>query len=136
MLIEMWEKLRGYDKWVETTAKIEASEMEKIPNTGRDGSTFYTYDSADLLTWIDTAGEKQHADFTVDDQSPLYQFVGGESVVIRYDPADPSRFYYRELLRSRVNLFFRTALATAFMLALVGGRFVIRVVQLVRHWNH
>jgi len=110
MLIELWEKLRGYDKWVETQAKIEQSQMREVRHTNRDGSVSYTYSSSDVLTWVDAQGVTRSADINVDDQSPLYQFVGGESVTIRYNPRDPTRFYYRDLLRSRVHFFFRILL--------------------------
>lgn len=117
MLIELWERLRGYDKWIETEARIESSQMRETPYTNRDGSVSYTYDASDMLTWLDAQGEKQYAAFTVDDLSPVYQLVGGESVTIRYNPQDPSQFYYRDLLRSRVKLYARTSLGIAALVA-------------------
>ena len=135
MLIELWEKLRGYDKWVETEAKIMSSQAEAIPN--RYGETVNcAYDSNDTLTWVDAAGETQSAQFEVDEQSPLYQLIGGESVTIRYDPRDPSRFYFRELLRSQVNFAVRTALTAG--VALVIGYVILgmRIWLLIKRWNH
>ena len=68
----------------------------------------YNYSSGDVISWTDPTGENHHADFDVDERSPLFQYVGGESGPIRYDPADPDRFYYRDLLKSRVNSAIRT----------------------------
>jgi hypothetical protein len=114
MLIELWERLRGYDKWTETQAKIESSNVEKTPVTDRSGRVAgYSYSSGDMLTWIDASGEKQYANFTVHDDSPLYQLIGGESVAIRYNPVDPAQYYFRELLRTRINRFFKVLLGVA-----------------------
>ncbi len=68
-------------------------------------------------------GENQYANFDVDENSPLCQLLGGESVTIRYDPASPDRFYYRDLLKTRVNSVLRTTLAVLIVLACasVGG---------------
>jgi hypothetical protein len=93
MLLEIWERLRGYDKWIETQADIESSSVAETRITGRYGKIVdYSYTSGDMLTWVDGQGEKQYADFTVPHDSPLYQLVGGETVTIRYDPARPFLF--------------------------------------------
>ena len=54
----------------------------------------------------------QYLTFDVEEDTPLFQLVGGESVTIRYDPARPDRFHDRDLLargsgpRARVSLVF------------------------------
>jgi Protein of unknown function (DUF3592) len=133
MLIEIWERLRGYDKWIETQATAESSSVEKTPIKSRYGETVgYEYASGDVITWIDRQGEKQYADFTVPDDSPLYQMVGGETVTIRYDPASPDRFYYRDLLRTKVHTTVRITLITLVFLIVVVGRIYFRVVSRMR----
>jgi len=102
MLIEVWEKFRGYDKWVNATAMIERSDVEKTPYNNRDGSVSYFYGAGDTIAWV-ADGTKHYADFNVEEGSPLFQLVGGESVAIRYNPKNPDEFYYRDLLKSRVN---------------------------------
>ncbi len=102
MLIEIWEKLRGYDKWVNAAATIERSDVEKIPYNNRNGTVSYSYEAGDVIAWV-ADGTKHYADFNVEEGSPLFQLVGGESVAIRYNPMDPDDFYYRDLLKSRVN---------------------------------
>jgi hypothetical protein len=128
MLIELWEKLRGYDKWVEAQAKVESSDVEKTPVTDRYGTVIdYEYSSADMLTWTDAAGEKQYAFFTAPDDSPLYQLVDGETITIRYDPKSPDKFYLRDLLRTQVG---KAVKATAVILAFViffGGMLILRI---------
>ena len=102
MLIELWERLRGYDRWIETDATISSSQVRAIPYASRSGTVIgYNYASGDVLTWTDQTGEKQYADFNVSDDSPLYQLVGGETVRIRYSPADPQCYYFPALLRAR-----------------------------------
>jgi|HubBroStandDraft_5_1064220.scaffolds.fasta_scaffold51665_2 hypothetical protein len=128
MLIEIWERLRGYDKWIEVAAKIESSEVEKTPITDRSGRVIdYSYESGDMLTWTDRQGEKQYADFTVPDDSPLYQLVGGEAVTIRYNPARPDQYYFRELLRTRVHTAVKATITTIIVLAAVVGFFLLRI---------
>jgi len=106
MLIEVWEKFRGYDKWVNATAMIERSDVEKTPYNNRDGSVSYFYGAGDTIAWV-ADGTKHYADFNVEEGSPLFQLVGGESVAIRYNPKNPDEFYYRDLLKSHVNRFCR-----------------------------
>jgi hypothetical protein len=122
MLIELWERLRGCNKWIPAQAIIESSDVNKTPIANRWGQAIdYKYTSGDVIVWTDPTGEKHYAGFDVDDQSPLYQYVGGESVPIRYDPADPDRFYFRDLLRSRVHSAFRIGLAVLIAVAVLVG---------------
>jgi hypothetical protein len=44
MLIEIWERLRGYDKWVQTEAKVESSQVEETVHSTRYGIV-YSYAS-------------------------------------------------------------------------------------------
>ena len=127
MLIEIWERLRGYDKWVQAEAKIESSDVNKTPVRDRGQVVGYSYSSGDTLTWTDASGEKQYATFSVPDDSPLYQLIGGESVTIRYNPANPEQYYFRELLRTRIHTAFKTALIVIFF----GGIFALRVAGII-----
>lgn len=122
MLIEFWERLRGYDKWIATDATITRADVQKIPVTNRYGQIIdYNYESGDVLTWTDRSGEQQYAGFDVPDDSPLYQLIGGETVSIRYNPANPDQFYYRELHRTQVHTAVKaTALLLLFAVVLVG----------------
>jgi hypothetical protein len=112
MLIELWERLRGYDKWVEAEARIESSETTYASVRGRDCSR-----SDDIIVWSDSAGEKHRAPFTVPVDSPLFQLVQDSRIGIRYDPADPEQYYFRELLQSRIRKILSTAAAAALLLA-------------------
>jgi hypothetical protein len=117
MLIEIWERLRGYDKWIQTEATVASSTVEETKQTVHGQPAPSTWASGDELVWTDRLGQRQSAEFTVPDDSPLYQLIGGEKVTIRYNPAQPERFYYRELLRTRVH----TAVKTAFGVFLFAG---------------
>jgi hypothetical protein len=102
MLIELWERLRGYNKWIETEAKVESSQVKETQHSD-DGIDYSTYDSNDVLVWADQQGENQRAYFKVPDDSPLYQLVGGETITIRYNPAEPDQYYLRELVETRIH---------------------------------
>ena len=122
MLIEIWERLRGYDKWIQTQAKIESSDISKVDVVTEFGKVANTYRYAgDKLTWVDTQGNKQYSTFVVDEQSPLYQFIDGESLPIRYDPAHPSRFYNRDLTRNRFQVAATVSIFVIVFFAFVAG---------------
>jgi hypothetical protein len=112
MLIELWERLRGYDKWIQAKARIRSSKVEKTPHHDRSGREFDTWSSDNALVWTDQSGQTQSAEFAVPDDSPLYQLIGGETVTIRYNPSDPDQYYFPDLLRSRVGSGLRATLVT------------------------
>jgi hypothetical protein len=114
MLIELWERLRGYDKWVETDAMIESSDLvSKGRRVGLGGVT-PNLGSRVRIAWRSANGEKRTAEFNVDDESPLYQLVGAETVSIRYNPAKPGQYYFRDLLRSRIRRLLQLPLRVIF----------------------
>ena len=112
MLIEIWERLRGYDKWIKSEATVESSEPTNQELHGRDLSF-----SEDVIAWTDRAGEKHRAPINVQAHSPLFQLVQGSKIDIRYNPADPEGYYLRELLRSRVRKVFSTAMVAMLLIA-------------------
>lgn len=121
MLIELWERLRGYDKWVQTTAKVESSIVEKTLLGNRSGPSSYSYRSRVVLRWKDKNHENEVAIFRVPDDSPLYMLVGGEAIPIRYNPAQPDQFYLRELLQARIR---KVATRIGVALVIVGIVFI------------
>ncbi|HME59422.1 MAG TPA: DUF3592 domain-containing protein [Terracidiphilus sp.] len=130
MLIEIWEYLRGYDKWIQTEAKIESSNLEKVKAYDINGNQTTISESDDKLVWTDKMGQRQSAEFCVPDDSPLYQFIGGEKVTIRYNPANPKEFYYRDLLRTKVHTAFKSTLIGAFMIGILllrQGRLILHI---------
>ena len=104
MLIEIWERIRGYDHWVQTNATIKSSAMEDHVYNYR-GQIKHEFESVDTLVWTDGEGNQRTAPCRVPDDSPLYQLIGGEKVTIRYNPRKPEEFYFPELLRGRLRHF-------------------------------
>jgi hypothetical protein len=112
MLIELWERLRGFDKWTQTQAKIKSSnlaevEIGKIPTSilGSWGSfeAIVEWQSTCLVTWTEASGKSHEAEFKVAENSPLFQLYDGQTVTIRYNPANPDQFHLRGLLGSRFH---------------------------------
>lgn len=104
MLIEWWEKLRGYDKWVETTATIKSSELEQqIVGHDKLGRPFYGWRGDEELVWTDKSGVEQSEPLSVSEGSPVFQCFEGNALRIRYNPADSGEFYVREQLQYQVN---------------------------------
>lgn len=114
MLIELWERLRGYDKWVETEATVEKSQVTTHENDGGQYSI-----SDDLLMWVDTLSDRHRAAFAVREDSPLYQLVDGSTIPIRYNPADPEQLYIRELLQTRVRIWVKGIAAAVILIGVV-----------------
>jgi len=50
-----------YDEWVNVTATIERSDIEKTPYNNRDGSVSYSYQAGDIVVWV-VGGTKHYAD--------------------------------------------------------------------------
>lgn len=119
MLIEIWERLRGYDKWELAQAKVESSQVVETAHPDRSGNVTYTYDSADVLVWVDRQGASQRAYFRVPDDSPLYHVVDGELVAIRYNPTNPEQYYFRELLQTRVHTVVKRVSVTLLFIGIV-----------------
>ncbi|HUB29294.1 MAG TPA: DUF3592 domain-containing protein [Terracidiphilus sp.] len=119
MWVELWERVRGYDRWVRTDAVVCRSGTERIEHSGRYGP-YYTTEAGDVIEWTDATGAKQYADFNVPEGSKLFQLAAGDTVEIRFNPAKPDEFYYRDLLEWRVRQAAGGALAMVFVLALGG----------------
>jgi Protein of unknown function (DUF3592) len=102
MLIEMWERLRGYNKWVETQATVKSSIEQKTEQYYR-GEKFDVFTSDDQIVWTDTNGEQQTGEFTAGEDSELFQLLGDEKITIRYNPAHPSQFYLPKMLESKIR---------------------------------
>lgn len=95
MLIEIWERLRGYDKWIPVEARVySTSEIRKKLGKRYHASPSSQF-SGELLVWQDQRGETRFGTFLTHETSPLYQLVEGEPIAIRYNPAKPGRYYCR-----------------------------------------
>jgi len=116
MLIEIWERLRGYDKWIQTEARIKSSTVEQTSRI-RKGARQFKWVTTKVITWTDSSGESQIAQYTVPGGSPMYQPTGGEMVTIHYNPAKPEEFYYREFLRTRVHTVVKIIIGVLLFLA-------------------
>ncbi|HTW60880.1 MAG TPA: DUF3592 domain-containing protein [Terracidiphilus sp.] len=126
MLIELWERLRGYDKWTETEATIQSSELvDRLVEARKTrgiwrlllSHPWSAWQSNCSIGWTDTAGAPHVAKFAAAENSALFQKYEGQWVSIRYNPADPGEYYLRELFLQRVFLAF-LRMAILFWLAL------------------
>jgi hypothetical protein len=108
MLIELWEKMRGFDQWPATEATIQSSKVKWYRGSGQDEIDL----SRNLIAWRDAAGQIHRAKYRVHEGSPLFQLYAGKVFVIRYDPLSPNRFYSRDLLQSQIGFFLKQTLRT------------------------
>ncbi|WP_348262715.1 hypothetical protein P8935_23360 [Telmatobacter sp. DSM 110680] len=115
MLIEFWERLRGYDKWPETEATIISGQKVRRALRLRDPKLNRV--SADMLVWKDQYARKHYGAFVTYDTSALYQLLEGESILIRYDPSRPNRYYNRSLFVAWLIHLTKAAIAISVFLA-------------------
>ncbi|MGA2349227.1 MAG: DUF3592 domain-containing protein [Terracidiphilus sp.] len=113
MLIEMWERLRGYDKWIQTEARIKSSTIEKTYRKGRRGRLIPWWTVTNVIAWADSSGGSRIAQCIDPSGFPPHQLSSGETVTIRYNPTNPSDFYLRGLLKSRIISMIKWAVAIA-----------------------
>jgi hypothetical protein len=119
MLIEIWEHLRGYDKWIQTEATIKSSQVEKVVRRKRKGQLIYGWNGMKEITWVDQAGARRTEMFEVRDNPLVFEKFEHKSVIVRYNPAAPSDFFVRELLRYQVNLAAKIALGALAAIAAI-----------------
>jgi hypothetical protein len=113
VLIEIWERLRGFDKWVQTEATIKSSDLAEV-NIGDirtspwvHSQSVEEWNSSCALKWIDHSGNSHENEFEVAEESPLFQLYDGQTVAIRYNPSNPDQFYLRGVSGSKVHTFIK-----------------------------
>lgn len=58
MLIEIWERLRGYDRWTETTAIVETSDLVNKGSQFRISGTTPVLSSRARIAWTREVGKE------------------------------------------------------------------------------
>jgi hypothetical protein len=110
MLIEILERLYGYDKWIETEATIESTaEVFFSGSSTNHGDNWCDH----AIRWTDRSGERHRATFIAGELSPFFQLVVGSTFTIRFNPVHPEEYYHRALLRRDIR---RTAMFAMFIL--------------------
>jgi hypothetical protein len=136
MLIEIWERLRGLDKWTRTEATIKSSDLKEVEVGSARGTRFSQRDpivewqSTCVVAWTDAAGNPHSAAFAVSENSPLFQLYDGQTVTICYNPSRPDQYYLRGVLASKLVSTLKwkviPALGIAFYILIVGMRLYFR----------
>jgi hypothetical protein len=128
MLIEIWERLRGYDKWIPADAFVySATEIRKKLGKRYQISPESQF-SGELLVWLDDYEEVHVGTFVTHETSPLYQLLEGETIPIRYHPAKPDRYYCRSHFLSWLALIAKATLGVT----VFGGFIVWRIWSILK----
>jgi hypothetical protein len=127
MLIELWENLRGYDKWSPAVAVVQSTTLSRVGEIGSDKSKpplALGWESFCTIKWQDQNQIEHTAVFQAFEESPLYQLIEGDTVNIRFNPAKPSEYYLPGLTFSGLT---RTLKLTVYwlMLIVLGIGFII-----------
>jgi hypothetical protein len=126
MLIEAWERLRGYDKWTLAVATVKSTTLSQI-DIGSDRSKSpltVGWESICKISWQDKSQIEHTAVFRAYEESPLYQLCEGDAVNIRYNPAKASEYYLRDLIQSRLARSWKLTIYTS-MVILAGIIFIV-----------
>lgn len=124
MLIQFWERLCGYHKWVPANATVLSSNLAGIGLDGavedkrQNGKIVVGWESHCKIAWRDQHGAVHNALFAVDEESPLYQLCDGDTVEIRFNPKKPADYYLPGLLEAKIVSMWKFGLF-AVMIALV-----------------
>jgi len=127
MLIEWWERLRGYDKWTPAVATVQSTELSRVGEIGHDNSKSALalgWESVCTIRWQDQNQNEQTAVFRAYEESPLYQLCEGDKVNIRFNPAMPSEYFLPGLVQSGLTRNWRLTVYTL-MLIVLGVFFIV-----------
>lgn len=139
MLIELWERLRGYDKWIQTEATIKSSKLVKM-QPGWPWKTGHKSQNPDggwqsncVISWTDALGSSHTGRYWVSERSRLFQRYDGQTVGIRYDPAKPGEYYLRELSRQKARFILKRLFWFVYLAYFTAGLFSDYGPSLMRH---
>ena len=141
MLIEIWERLRGYDKWIQTEATIRSSDLKDLgfgsfrKDSARRLGLYDQWQSKSDFCWIDRSGNSHKGSFTVSERSPLFQVIEGETIPIRFNPANPDKYYIRELFWHKSSFLVVTIAAFLFTSAIFLGLLAAASNEIWRHFH-
>lgn len=121
MLLKLWERLRGYNKWTEAQAVIKSSQVQQVVvgHTRDTNQPVYAWQGDEEVAWTSEDGVEHSELFEVDEGSPLFKMYDGNPLTIRYDPQNPDHFYVRDQLRHQVNRGAKIALALLIVVAVI-----------------
>jgi hypothetical protein len=108
MLIEIWEWLRGYNKWTQADAQVVFLKEEHTRQDQSGKDIHCTDITGNRLVWADAKGVRHHAKLDRSGDPSKADYSDGEAATIRYNPANPEQFYWRKLSELKVRRFFAT----------------------------
>lgn len=133
MLVELWERLRGYDRWPEVEAGVVSSQLMELSAPSTQGKSVpLGWNSACGIEWTDHSGGQHPAAFQADEESPLYQLQMDDTLTIRFNPRRADQYYVRGLMRSDLLSARKRVLWTVMLVLTLIGIFMP---DLVRLWS-
>jgi len=141
MLIEIWERIRGYDKWIQTEAKVASSDLIEIDFPLAQHRTSQPHaalgwKSTCQIVWSDHNCNQHSGSFEAVEESPLYQLCEGESISIRFNPTNPDQFYVSGLLHSNVLSGLKATLWTIILVLVLIAFFVPEIFRFLSSFSH
>jgi len=110
MLVKIWERLRGIDKWPQTTATVTEITYDSLPRGGHMANVAFRY--------RDPNGEDQYWTYTVDSMTSLYNIQPNDTFSVWFNPKRPEQNFSDEI-ESTANRTLVIILFAAVMIALI-----------------
>jgi hypothetical protein len=128
--IEIWERLRGYNKWIPAVATVQSSTLAPIRfndvEAGTDGNKqAIAWEAVCKIVWDDRHCTRHTAEFEVFEESPLYQLTDGDTVSIRFNPDKPEEFYVPGLIQSSVARAWKLGIWAVLIILVIVGFVVV-----------
>ena len=137
MLIDLWEKFRGYDKWVETHASVSAATVQQsavivgsAKKTNQSQNALFI-NSAVRIQWNGPDGKTYSEKFEAAEESPLYQLCEGDTLTVRMNPRRPDEIYIPGLLESELMAGWKFILVVVVLVLAVSAYFLPEILGIL-----
>jgi hypothetical protein len=119
LILEFWERLRGFDQWPLTEGKVRSSAVHRTTLRGKGGRLVDSWRTVLEVEWTDPDGLQRTRKIGLRAVSSDFNSIGSTNLSVRYKPTDYSKFFVREELRQKVLRQTMIWLAVLISLALI-----------------
>lgn len=126
MLVEIWEWLRGYNRWTQAEARIAFLKEDHVYHDAGGKELHYSHVTGRRLVWTDALGQTHQAPFKQLGDEPKYQLAEAEIEAIRYNPTNPEQFYCRRLSTLKIRYYVSMTFSIIFVIVFCIGYIWIR----------
>jgi hypothetical protein len=105
LVIEFWDKFRGFNTWVKAEARVIESRVQAVDLAGNrtvNSAKRAAYSDAVIrFTWMDTGETTHSGEIRAPEDSSFFQLIEGDALPIKFNPRIPNEFYVPGLNRDQ-----------------------------------